>query len=53
VANSFGKMLVKCEHTCTWWCTLSGVGTFTKEKEVGVEMDQLSEEMEAKRCHCE
>ena len=26
-----------------------GVGTFVKEKEVGVEMDQLDEEMEAKQ----
>ena len=40
---------MKSKHTNTWWCTLGDVGTFAKEKEVGVEMDQLDEEMRCNR----
>ena len=44
-------MFVKSQHTYIWWCTLGGVGIFAKEKEVGVETDQLDEETEAKGGH--
>ena len=32
----------------TWWCW-----HICKGEEVGVDEDQLGEEMEARRCHCE
>ena len=43
------KMLTHI-HMVVYTC---GVGTFAKDKEVGVETDQLGEEKEAKGGHCE
>jgi hypothetical protein len=31
-------MFVKSYHSYTWWCTLGGVGTFTKEKKKKLEL---------------
>ena len=48
MANPLGN---DCENANTH--THGGVGTFAKEKEVGVKTDQLDEEKEEKGGHCE
>ena len=50
-------MIVKMQHTYTWWCTLGGVGIFYtwwcwhiyKGDKVGIDVDQLDDETEARR----